>query len=397
MMAGILMGTALAVYIGERGTPFAVSMVLTAYFLGLLLFSPVWGAVADVTGRRRAVLVATGILATLAALGLLVVDGVWAPIGFRLLYAVFAAGFAPVMLAIVSEHGGAEGRGKEIGYFNTARATGFTGAQLAAGALLGLLLPSGIYLVIAAMSLISTVAVALLADPTPTPERPPTAPELLREMKTRLLPAVDEREHLREKGLRWLYIAIALRNMSVLGVQSLLPPFLIVQVGVTPFVMGAILALNPGGQMVCMYLFGKVADVVGRKPLIIAGMAGSAFFGLVMAFSTTPGPVPVRGVVAGIATLFQGVGFAAMATGALAFIGDVAPVDRESELMGLQQTAKGLGGVLGPVLIGTLATAFGHEFAFGIGSLLAVAATALVAVALTESAPVERTRWTLGD
>ncbi|MDX1744739.1 MAG: MFS transporter, partial [Halobacteriales archaeon] len=124
MMSGILMGTALAVYIGERGSPFAVSMVLTAYFLGLLLFSPVWGAVADVTGRRRAVLVATGGLATVAALGLLVVDGVWAPIGFRLLYAVFAAGFAPVMLAIVSEHGGAEGRGREIGFYNTARATG---------------------------------------------------------------------------------------------------------------------------------------------------------------------------------------------------------------------------------------------------------------------------------
>ena len=242
------------------------------------------------------------------------------------------------------------------------------------------------------MSLLSTVTVALLADPTPTPDRTPTVATLLSEVKERLLPAVEEREHLRTKGLRWLYLAIALRNMSVLGVQSLLPPFLIVQVGVTPFVMGAILALNPGGQMVCMYLFGRVADIIGRKPLIIAGMGGSAGFGLIMAFSTTPGPVPVRGVVAGVATLVQGVGFAAMATGALAFIGDVAPVDRESELMGLQQTAKGLGGVLGPVVIGALATGFGHEFAFGAGSLLALAATLLVAVALTESAPIETGR-----
>lgn len=40
---GILMGTAMAVYIGEIGSPFAVSMVATAYWIGLMVLSPVWG------------------------------------------------------------------------------------------------------------------------------------------------------------------------------------------------------------------------------------------------------------------------------------------------------------------------------------------------------------------
>ena len=110
--SGILMGTALAVYVGRQGSAFAVSMVLTAYFLGLMVFSPVWGALADVTGRRRAVLVLSGTLATIAVLPLTVTEGVLAPIGARGLYAVFAAGFAPVMLTIVSAHGGESGRGR---------------------------------------------------------------------------------------------------------------------------------------------------------------------------------------------------------------------------------------------------------------------------------------------
>jgi MFS family permease len=117
-MGGILMGTAMAVYVGESGSEFAVSSVYTAYFLGMMLFAPFWGAVADVTGRRRAVLVGTAVGATAAVVPLVWVRGVWAPVGFRALYAAFAAGFSPVLLAIVSERGGREGRGRSLGFFS---------------------------------------------------------------------------------------------------------------------------------------------------------------------------------------------------------------------------------------------------------------------------------------
>jgi MFS family permease len=76
-----------------------------------------------------------------------------------------------------------------------------------------------------------------------------------------------------------------------------------------------------------------------------------------------------------------------MTTGALAFIADVAPPNRESELMGLRSTAKGLGGVVGPVLVGGVATLAGYRTAFALASVLAFAAAALVWLALTESRP----------
>jgi len=414
--AGILMGTGMAVYVGEAGSEFAVSSVVTAYFLGLMLFSPVWGAIADVTGRRRAVLLVTGLFATVSVLPLAVVGkagptlatplgrigGVWVPIGLRALYAAFAAGFPPVMLAIVSERGGATGRGRSLGFFNSARAVGFAGGQLVVGALLGLLVPSSLYLVIAAVSLVSTLAVVLVADPAPDPPGDPTVAAVASEVRERLLPAVEDRSHLRTNGLRWLYVALALRNMTVLGTMSLMPVYLtnpesVGGLGVTEFTMGALLAMNPAGQAVAMYLFGRVADANGRKPLVVAGMAGSGAFALVAAAASAPGRT-VAGVavpggdlaqvaLAALAFVVIAAAFSAMTTGALAFIGDVAPADRESELMGLRSTAKGVGGVLGPPLFGAVATVTTTGATFAMGSALAFLAAALAALGLTESRP----------
>lgn len=395
--SGTLMGTALAVYIGETGSPFAVSMVATAYWIGLMVLSPIWGAIADVTGRRRAVLGLTGLAATLAVLPLLVLDGVWGPIGLRGLYAVFAAGFGPVILSIVSTRGGAAARGQSVGFFNSTRALGFAGGQLTAGVLLGLLVPDQLYLVIAGLSLVSTLAVVAITDPTPAPDRAPTTAELLTEVKRRLLPAAGERGHLVTNGLVWLYVALAIRNMTVLGTTALAPPYLVHVVGVSEPVMGVVLAMNHGTQVVAMLLLGVVADQAGRKPLIVAGMAGSGLFALLAALATTPAPGITRVIVAGAAFLVLGTSFSAMATGAVSFIGDVAPPDRESELMGLRSTAKAVGGVAGPVLLGTAATLTSYEAAFAGGSLLAFAAALLAALALVESRPAAASLVTPGD
>lgn len=383
--SGALMGTALAVYIGEIGTPFEVSLVFPAYFVGLMLFAPVWGAVADVTGRRRAVLVGTGLGATLAVLPLVVSEGVYAPIGLRALYAVFAAGFSPVMLAVASQRGGTEGRGREVGFFNSSRAMGFTAGQVTVGALLGLLAPDALYLVIAGISLVSTLTVALVADPAPKRAEAVSLSAVVAAVRRRLLPSVGERAHLRQNGLRWLYVALALRNMTVLGVMSLMPVFLTDRLGLSAFWMGVVLAINPGGQVVCMYIFGRVADAVGRKVLIVGGMGGSTLFALVAASATLPTSQTARLAVAVVAFALIAAAFSAMTAGALAFIGDVAPPERESELMGLRDTAKGVGGVFGPPLLGGIATVATYETAFAAGSLLALAATVLVGGALVET------------
>jgi MFS family permease len=386
--SGILMGTGLAYYVGQSGaSDLAVGLVATAYYVGMMLFAPVWGAVADVTGRHRAVLAVTGGAATLAVVPLFVAEGTWAPIGLRGLYAVFAAGFPPVMLAIASARGGDAGRGRSLGFFNSARASGISGGQVAAGVLLGALAPAGLYAAVAVGSLVSTLAVVFVSPgPVSDGADDPTVGAVLAEVRRRLLPAVEDRSHLRRNGLRWLYVALALRNATVLGVMALLPVYLPTTLGFSELTMGVFLGLNPASQIVFMYLFGRVADTSGRKSLITLGVAGSAAFALVVAGASLLAG-PARLLATASAFLIIAASYSAMTTGALAFIGDVAPPRRESELMGLRSTAKGVGGVVGPVLFGGVATLAGYEATFAAGSVLAVGATVLAAAALTESRP----------
>lgn len=384
--SGILLGTGLAFYLGRNdASALVVGLVTTAYFLGMTVFSPFWGAVADVTGRRRTVLVVTGLGATLALAPLFLFSGVWVPILSRGLYAVFAVGFAPVMLAVVSARGGDEGRGRSLGFFNAARATGFSGGQLAVGMLLGMLAPDGLYSIIVAGSLVSTLVVVFLDDSVaPQPDSQPTVRELLAEVRRRLLPAVDDRGHLRRNGLWMLYVALAFRNATVMGLFGLMPVYLPETLGISEFTMGALLALNPAGQTVFMLLFGRVADAWGRKPLVVAGIAGSGLFALVAAAATLF-TGPLRLAVAALSFVIIAAAYSAMTTGALAFIGDVAPDERESELMGLRSTAKGIGGVVGPVVVGGLVSVVGYPTAFAVGSSMAFVAAGLAGWKLIES------------
>lgn len=224
----------------------------------------------------------------------------------------------------------------------------------------------------------------VIDDPTPTPDRTPTSSELVAEIRRRLLPAVGERSHLTTNGLQWLYVGITLRNVTVLSVMSLMPVFLIERVGVSEFTMGALLAINPATQSVFLYALGRMSDEIGRKLFVTFGIGGSGLFALLAAAASIPAITRTRLLIAAGALFLVAVTFSAMRTGAIAFIGDVAPDERESELMGLLSTAKGAGGIVGPPIFGGIATTTSYQFAFVSGSLLAFAGSALVAVTLTE-------------
>jgi MFS family permease len=377
----------MAVYVGREASPFAVATVLAAYSLGVMLFAPVWGAIADITGRRRAVLVGTGVLSTLSLVALSTADGVWLSVGLVAVYAAFAAGFLPVLLAIVSEHGGETGRGRAIGGFNSAKSLGATGGRLLAGVLLSLLAAGGFFLVVAAGSLVATLAVALVDDPAADGRPLPSWRDLLAEVCHRLVPVGDGRAALTTNGLHWLYLAHGLRNMTISGLMSLVPVYLIAVVGTSETEMGLLLGLGSAMQILFMYLFGRVVDARGRKSLVVYGMAGSGAFAVITAAATLPDGLLLREAVVGTGFVVRAVAVSAIFAGSYAFIGDVAPTERQSELMGVLSTVKSVGGVVGPLLLGAVATVAGYEAAFAGASLLAFAAAALVARSVVESYP----------
>jgi MFS family permease len=380
------MATVMAVYIGRAGgSPLSVGLVITVFFFGWTVCAPVWGALADITGRRRDVLLVAAGLATLATLPLLVVRGVVEPLAVRTVYALFAAAYLPILLTIVNTYGGDDERGRSVGLFGSAEGVGFAAGQLSAGVLLGLLVPWSLYLVVTLVTLVVFLAVLVVDDPTPDPDRSLTRREIVREVRSRLFPSRAGRAHLRTNGLRWLYLAVLFRNVAVLGVGSLLPVYFVDAIGLTEATMGVLLAINPAGQIVFMFLSGGVADRIGRKPLIGAGMVGSGVSATLLALAGELGSHGERIAVAAAGMFALAVGFSLLRVGTVAFIGDVAPLDRESELIGLRSTARGLGGIVGPVVVGGLASVVGYGGAFLAASSLAFLAALLIAVTLTES------------
>jgi len=383
----VALGTVMAVYIDRQASPFLVTLSFVAFSLGLTVFAPVWGAVADVTGRRRTVLVGTALLAGAALLPLAVDQRVGTQIGVRGLYAVFFAGYSPVMLAIVSRHGDDAGgsRGRAVGFYNSATSVGAVSGRLLSGFVLGLLAPGAVYLLLGGIALGAAGIAALVGDPTPTPARQPTLAELVDEVRRRLLPAVDDRAHLRTNGLGWLYGALVLRNVTVKGIGAVVPVYLISVAGFSEVVMGGLLAISPALRTVLMYAAGRVADGVGRKPLIVGGVAGAGVQALVLVAVLVPDPGLPRLAVAAFAFVVHAVSFSALATGTIAFIGDVAPAERESELMGLRTTVRGFGGVLGALGVGAVATVVDYRGAvLAVGGLSFLAAV-VIAVRLVES------------
>lgn len=385
--AFVLMGTVMAVYVGEEGSPFAVSLVMSGYFLAAIVLSPVWGAIADVTGRRRFILVVTTAASAVSIVPLIAYDGVWESIAVRVVYGAFACSYLPLMLTIASNRGGADGRGRAIGFLNSSRSVGFTVGQAGAGALLGILSPSAVYIVVAGIGIVAALSTLFVTDPTPTRTARPSRREIATTVRTRLLPAVDDRTHLTTNGLHWLYAVLVLRNMAWLGIASLLPVYIVTEVGTSAFVMGILLAVPSGVEIAGMYVFGRVADTTGRKPLITIGTAGHGVMGVLIASAVFFGSVPLGVLFVGAGLLVKAIMYSALLTGSVAFIGDVAAVDRESELMGLRSTAKGIGGVFGPLVVGGLATVTSYEVSFLAVSSLMFVGAALASRFIVESRP----------
>lgn len=394
--SGGMLGTALAVVVGRQGSPLALGALSAAFFASSIVFAPLWGALGDLTGRRRALLLSLSGLATLTVLGFAAVSGVWPLVGIRAVYAAFVVGFGPLMLSLAGALSGPGRRGRTAGFYNSAAAAGDTGAQVLVGVLLGLLAPSRLFLVVAGVSLAATAAVALLRDPDrgqgsggePGPsstriDADASMQSVLRDARRRLLPTPEERRRLRSTGLTWLYVALALRHTAVKGVGSLAPFYLVSTVGVSEAVMGLLLAVGSAAQVGLMTVFGRAADagVDDRKRLLVAGMAISGGYGLGLAAAPSLAGVTRVGV-SGAAVLAVAVGFSAIDVGAIAVIGDAVPASREAAFIGLRSTAAGVGGVVGPPIVGIVATVSSFRVAFVVISVLAVLAAVLIGLTL---------------
>ena len=128
--------------------------------------------------------------------------------------------------------------------------------------------------------------------------------------------------------------------------------------------VGLMFATFSIAQMVCAPILGRISDRVGRKPVIVFSLIGTAVGSI------------VTGAAGSLWVLFLGRALdgasgasVAVAQGAVA---DIAPPDQRAKLMGMMGAAFGVGFVVGPALGGLAALGGPHVPFFVAGGIAAV-------------------------
>ncbi|MGD9571812.1 MAG: MFS transporter [Thermoleophilia bacterium] len=146
--------------------------------------------------------------------------------------------------------------------------------------------------------------------------------------------------------------------------------------GASPVQIGLITASYAVMQLLFAPVWGRVSDRVGRRPVILVSLAGSAVAALLIGLAGTL-------LVLFLARILQGIAGASYAA-AQAYVADVTTREERAKGMGMIGAAFGLGFVLGPA-IGALFSSVDERLPFFVAAGLAAANLVLAWLRLPES------------
>jgi DHA1 family tetracycline resistance protein-like MFS transporter len=148
--------------------------------------------------------------------------------------------------------------------------------------------------------------------------------------------------------------------------------------GASPLVIGLLLASYSAMQSLCAPLLGRLSDRIGRRPVLLVSLIGTAAGFLLMGAARTL-PLLFLG------RIIDGATGGNLST-AQAYIADVTPEHQRSRGMGLIGAAFGLGFIVGPALGGVLSR-FSMQAPFLFAAGLALTNAAALWFFLPESLP----------
>ena len=322
-----------------QAQPIIISLLSTLTWLGMLVGSLLWGALGDRFSRKGLLfLILPASALTLASFALMLPSS--GVLVIRLIRAVVISGFAPITMAMVSSVSSRRGRGRNLSYISSSRALGWMLGGAVSGFLLEAIGFRWTVSVVAFLPLVSLVPLFFLRVPqeVATHNRSPFW------------------RYLRDKGLRALYLGVMFRQMGIAGSFSLIFVYM-ASVGISAGLMGVVSGLTALAQVLGLVLFGRLADLLGRKTIFLVGFGLSVFVAPVFALAQG-----VWGMAVG--HLLVGTAFSALYMGSTAHIGDVIPAERHAVMLGLFDSTRALGGVFGPLVAGLVMPLFGFRGMF---------------------------------
>jgi MFS transporter, DHA1 family, multidrug resistance protein len=344
---------------------------------GVLIKFPA-GALSDVLGRRRMLLLGAAFFAFPPFLYLLVQDA-YTLLGLRFLHGLATAIFSPVASAAVADLF-KEGRGEKLGWFASASEFGSAFGPLLGGVLLGMLAGPGLYKFYVVHVIVGMLGVLafLLAWRLPIggasiQGRPTSGSEAVKASRWRQF----------QQGMwevvsnRAIVIASSVEAAMYLGVGALmgfLPLYAKNIVQLSDASVGVLIWVPLVMAMAGKPLAGRISDRLGRKPVILVG--------LVLCIAMLP-LIPITTQMTGLViegALF-GLGMAIVTPSTTALVTDLCKAGNYGAALGVFGTIWDIGEASGPILAGALIFAVGSLESAG-AYLLAFSIVAVVMVAV---------------
>ncbi len=335
----------------------AASVVVSVFAFFRLLFAPAGGALVSRLGERPVYLAGLLIVAA-SSLATAFAQSYWQLLAFRGLGGIGSTMFTVSAMALLVRLAPPTMRGRVSSAYASSFLIGGMVGPVVGGALasLGLRVPFVVYavaLVIAAASVALRLSGASLR---PDPGAPVNAPMPLREA-------------LAHPTYRATLASGFANGWSNFGVRVAVLPQFAVAVHDATWVAGIALAVAAVGTAVALQVSGRLADQVGRRPLVIAGLVVTAV-GL--------GLIGLSGdlLVLLILSAVSGLGAGLVNPGQQASVADLVGSQRSGgTVLATFQMAQDSGAIVGPILIGIVADVWGFGWAFaltGVVSLLAI-------------------------
>jgi DHA1 family tetracycline resistance protein-like MFS transporter len=163
------------------------------------------------------------------------------------------------------------------------------------------------------------------------------------------------------KGRSPLVIIFITVFIDLVGFGIVIPvlPLYAEQFGASETVIGVLLGIFSAMQFIFAPILGKLSDRVGRRPVLLFSLIGTAIGFLIMGLAPSlPASFSVFGLSPVLCWLFLGRIIDGVSGGnistAMAYIADVTPREKRSSAMGLIGAAFGLGFIFGPGIGGLL-------------------------------------------
>ena len=324
----------------------AAGIVVSVFSASRLIFAPGSGALVDKVGSRKVYL--TGLMTVAVATGMVAIaQEYWHILALRAVSGIGSTMFTVSAMGLIVKLSPPTIRGKCSAVYGTSFLLGNVFGPLVGAALsfLGFRWPFFIYGVAVALAALVVWLMMPKIDPALA--------------KKSSLPPMRIDEAWRDTAFRAALTSNFSQGYINMGVRvSVLPLFAAAVFHNGAAASGFALAAFAGGNALVLQFSGKLADRIGRKPMIITGLVFTSIFMGTLGFAENVIPLIIMSILAGGAS-------GMIAPAQQAALADVIGNSRSGgQVLSTFQMAGDFGQILGPILIGLLADIYGFKIAF---------------------------------